>query len=204
MYTWAHIVIRDLMKAAEEAGRKERENRATKRSWKMAIAEAQRNGGSCFRLVCNIRGGEGFMGAVQCKKLCKSSAMVCGWFLRERERRRSLNFFTQSCFCSIQRYYTYYIYINIYYMAHLSVHIRPCKLAASMPHSLSHKEKKKAVTCLMTFIIEFFFLSALAHWCVSCVKCSYVGDSGRAKHSRSFIVSPCSFLLWHIHGSHCA
>lgn len=29
-------------------------------------------------------------------------------------------------------------------MAHLSVHIRPCKLAASMPHSLSHKEKKSS------------------------------------------------------------
>lgn len=55
----------------------------------MAIAEAQRNGGSCFRLVCNIRGGERFSGAVQCKKTNRESLVqwsVGGSFgKRERE-----------------------------------------------------------------------------------------------------------------------
>lgn len=117
--------------------KKKKQDRATRRQWKTAIAEAQRNGGSCFRLVCNILGGERFSGAVQCKKSCKSSAMVCGWFLWGEREKEELNFFTRSSFCSIQRYY---IYIYIYYMAHLSVHTRPCKLAASMPHSLSHRK----------------------------------------------------------------
>lgn len=44
-------------------------------------------------------------------------------------------------------------------MAHLSVHIRWCKLAASMPHSLSHREKKKS-----SYLSDDFY-----YWVVSCL-----------------------------------
>lgn len=136
MSTWTQIGIRDLMKAVGgDREEKKKQDRATRRQWKTAIAEAQRNGGSCFRLVCNILGGGRVSGAVQCKKSCKSSAMVCGWFLWG-EREGGVKFFHTKQFLL----YTKILYIYIYYMAHLSVHTRPCKLAASMPHSLSHRK----------------------------------------------------------------
>lgn len=119
MSTWTQIGIRDLMKAVGGDGEKKKQDRATRRQWKTAIAEAQRNGGSCFRLVCNILGGERFSGAVQCKKSCKSSAMVCGWFLWGEREKEELNFFTRSSFCSIQRYY---IYIYILYGTLICTH----------------------------------------------------------------------------------
>lgn len=107
--TWTHIGIRDLMKAVGGDGEK-KEGRVTRRQWRTAIAEAQRNGGSCFRLVCNIWGGERFSGPVQCKKSCKSSAMVCGWFLwGEREREGGVKFFHTKQFLQ----YTKIIYIYI-------------------------------------------------------------------------------------------
>lgn len=156
MSTWTQIGIRDLMKAVGGDGeKKKKQDRATRRQWKTAIAEAQRNGGSCFRLVCNILGGERFSGAVQCKKSCKSSAMVCGWFLWGEREKEELNFFTRSSFCSIQRYY---IYIYIIWHTYLYTQDHASWLQACLTHCLIGK----AVTCLMTFITEFI-PSASAH-----------------------------------------
>lgn len=124
--------------------------------------------------------------------------MVCGWFLWG-EREGGVKFFHTKQFLL----YTKILYIYIYYMAHLSVHTRPCKLAASMPHSLSHRKS--------SYLSDDFY-----YWvypvCISTLMCfvwsvHMLVTAAEQKYSRSCIVSLCSssrgiFMVGTVHSSY--
>lgn len=88
-------------------------------------------------------------------------------------------------------------------MAHLSVHTRPCKLAASMPHSLSHRKS--------SYLSDEFY-----YWvypvCIGTLMCfvwsvHMLATAAEQKYSRSCIVSLCSssrgiFMVGTVHSSY--
>lgn len=77
------------------------------------------------------------MGAVQCKKSCKLSAMVCGWFpWEEREREQELNFFHNRGILQ----YTDTIYIAyMHYDALVCTHMAMRSEWKRGSHSLSYR-----------------------------------------------------------------
>lgn len=85
------------------------------------MAEVQRKGGSLLPArLCNIRVGlDGSLGAVQCKKSCKSSAMVLDGFIFT-QRKRALSVFS---YRTVLRYAELYVFT-----LHLYIHTKHCKL----------------------------------------------------------------------------